>query len=126
MEKLNFDTGVVSYRIPGQGALRFNPADPNLYSRFYEAQEKFTALEKELAAASGDAVTTFRAADEKLKGLLNWMLGGDNDIDKALGGLSLLAVCGDGRTVAANLLEALQKILEQGAARLADSKAAAL
>jgi len=43
-----------------------------------------------------------------------------------LGGLSLLAVCGDGRTVAANLLEALQKILEQGAARLADSKAAAL
>jgi len=43
-----------------------------------------------------------------------------------MSGLSLLAVCGDGRTVAANLLEALQKILEQGAARLADSKAAAL
>ena len=126
MEKLNFDTGVVSYRIPGHGVLRFNPADPNLYGRFYEAQEKFAALEKELADAPQDAVTALRAADEKLKALLGWLLGGDNDVDKALGGLSLLAVCGDGRSVAANLLEALQEVIEKGAARLAESKAGSL
>ena len=84
------------------------------------------ALEKELADAPQDAVTALRAADEKLKALLGWLLGGDNDVDKALGGLSLLAVCGDGRSVAANLLEALQKVIEQGAARLAESKAGSL
>ena len=126
MEKLNFDTGVVTYRIPGHGALRFNPADPNLYGRFYEAQEKFAALEKELADTTGDAVTDLRAADRKLKALLGWLLGGDNDVDKALGGLSLLAVCGDGHSVIANLMDALQKVIEQGAARLAESKAKAL
>jgi len=126
MEKLNFDTGVVTYRIPGHGALRFNPADPNLYGRFYEAQEKFAALEKELADTPQDAVTALRTADRKLKALLGWLLGGDNDVDKALGGLSLLAVCGDGRSVIANLMDALQKVIEQGAARLAESKAKAL
>ena len=38
----------------------------------------------------------------------------------------LLAVCGNGHTLAANLMAALQKILEEGAARLAEAKAASL
>lgn len=126
MEKLNLDTGVVTYRIPGYGTLRFNPADPNLYGRFYEAQERFAALEQELANTPGEPVALMRTADEKLKALLGWMLGGDNDLDKALGGVSLLAVCGNGRTLAANLMDALQQVLEAGAARLVQSKAASL
>ena len=40
MEKIQFDSGVRSYRINGGGILRFNPGDPNLYSRFLEAGEK--------------------------------------------------------------------------------------
>ena len=126
MEKLNLDTGVVTYRIPGCGTLRFNPADPNLYGRFYEAQEKFAVLEQEMLSAQGDTVALMGMADQKLKALLGWMLGGDNDLDKALGGVSLLAVCGNGHTLAANLMAALQKILEEGAARLAEAKAASL
>ena len=37
-----------------------------------------------------------------------------------------LAVCADGRTVASNLLTALEQVLEQGAKQLVESRAAAL
>lgn len=126
MEKLNFDTGVVEYRIGSLGTVRFNPADPNLYGRFYEAQEKFAALEQELASAAGQPLEVMGAADKKLKKLLDWMLGGDNDLEKALRGVSLFALCGNGRTLVANLMDALQGIVEEGAERLAESKAAQL
>ena len=37
MKKLNIDTGVEEFSVNGQGVLRFNPADPNLYHRFFAA-----------------------------------------------------------------------------------------
>ena len=37
MKKLNIDTGVEEFRVNGRGVLRFNPADPNLYHRFFAA-----------------------------------------------------------------------------------------
>ena len=48
MEKIQFDSGIRSYRINGAGVLRFNPGDPNLYSRFLEAVEKLKEVETEL------------------------------------------------------------------------------
>lgn len=33
--ELNIDTGVEEFRVNGRGVLRFNPADPNLYHRFF-------------------------------------------------------------------------------------------
>ena len=121
MQKLDFDTGVKEYAINGNGVLRFNPSDPNVYSRFYQAEEK---LEKIQVTDSG--LDALAAADRELKRLFNWLLGGDNDVDKALGGVSLLAVCKNGNTVAANLLSALEKILEAGAKQLVESKAESL
>ena len=128
MEKLNFDTGVRAFRLPGGGVLRFNPADPNLYSRFYGAEEKLAQLQSQVTenAEGKDTVALLADADRQLKSLFAWLLGGDNDMDKALGGISLLAVCADGRTVAANLLSALEQVLEQGAKQLVESRAAAL
>ena len=43
MQKIQFDAGQRSYRINGAGTLRFNPCDPNVYSRFLEAVEKLQA-----------------------------------------------------------------------------------
>ena len=125
MEKLSFDTGVKSFKLPGGGVLRFNPADPNVYSRFYQAEEKLAALEATMSQGE-TGIQQLATADKELKTLFNWLLGGDNDVDKALGGISLLAVCADGKTVAANLLGALEQVLEQGAKQLVDSKAASL
>lgn len=125
MEKLNVELGVKTFALPGGGALRFNPSDPNLYSRFYQAEERLASLEKELAEENCQipGVLLMAAADRKLKELFSWLLGGDNDVDKALGGVSLLALCTNGKTVAANLLSALEEVVEQGARQLAQSKA---
>ena len=35
--ELNSDTGVEEFSVNGRGVLRFNPADPNLYHRFFAA-----------------------------------------------------------------------------------------
>ena len=75
MEKIQFDSGVRSYRINGGGILRFNPSDPNLYSRFLEAVEKLQEAEKELTrqaetAQAQDIVKLMTQADEKMKNIL--------------------------------------------------------
>lgn len=128
MEKIQFDSGVRSYRINGAGILRFNPCDPNLYRRFMEAVEKLQAVEAELTqqaetAQAQDIVKLMGAADEKMKGILNWVFGGDNDFHKLLGGVNLLAVAENGERVVTNLFEALEPVLVAGAKRCASQQA---
>lgn len=130
MEHLELDLGVVEYTIPGGGALRFNPADPGLYGRFAEGARQLEKMEAELAEKGKAAdpqqlLELMNEADAKVKSLLGDVFGGDNDFHKALGGISLLAVCGNGKTVSENLMEALGKVLEQGAAQLVEQKIAA-
>ena len=56
--ELNIDTGVEEFRVNGRGVLRFNPADPNLYHRFFAAGTELdgydNAPKKALAALDGD------------------------------------------------------------------------
>ena len=132
MEKLQFDSGVKSYRINGGGVLRFHPGDPNLYSRFLEAVEKFRALEQELAGkcaaeetAGVDILGFLEEADGKMKQLLNWIFGGGNDFHKLLEGVNLLAVADNGERVITNLLQALEPVLLEGAKRCANQQAKA-
>ena len=49
MEKISFDSGIKSFKINGNGVLRFNPSDPNVYARFLEAGDKMQEVEKALA-----------------------------------------------------------------------------
>ena len=109
MEKIQFDSGVRSYRINGGGILRFNPGDPNLYSRFLEAVERITALEQQwLQQTAGEEsadglLKQMKQADAQLKELLNWVFGEGNDFDKLLGGVNLLAMPDSGQRVISNL-----------------------
>ena len=68
--ELNIDTGVEEFRVNGRGVLRFNPANPNLYHRFFAAGAELdgydAALTKALAALDGDEQQ--RAAPEPLHG----------------------------------------------------------
>lgn len=114
MEKLNFDTGLQSYRINGGGVLRFNPADPNVYARFLEAAERIKAAEAELEG-SPDALAAMTALDKKVKAMLSEVFGAGNDFDALLGGVNLLAVASNGERVVTNLLTALQPVLTKGA-----------
>lgn len=130
MKELNFDRGIVEYRIAGGGVLRFNPGDPNLYSRFMEATEKLGEMEKSLSRQSiggedpEQALRLLRETDRQMKQLLDWVFGGDNDFDKALGGVNLLAVGADGARVVTNLFAALEEILTAGAKEFADGEVA--
>lgn len=133
MKTIAFNNGIETFRLQGGGVLRFNPGDPNLYARFLEAETQLQALEQEFAQQLEGLTGTQRAeavvkltaqTDTQVKALLNRIFGGDNDFDKALGGVNLLAVAADGERVATKLLSALEQILRQGAARFAAQKAA--
>ena len=117
MEKIIFDSGMKQYKINGGGVLQFNPSDPNVYARFLEALEKLKDMEKELAQPTQgiDAVKLLQQADQKMKQLLSWVFGPQNDFEKLLGGVSLLALAGNGQRVVTNLFVALEPVLEQGA-----------
>lgn len=112
MEKISFDNGVREFRI-NDGVLRFNPADPNVYLRFSQAEEKVKTIEKELENGDRDAKALYEA-DRQLKEVLGWVFGPGNDFEAIAGNVNLLAVAANGRQVIANLLSALEPVLAQG------------
>lgn len=124
MENIQFDSGVKCYRINGGGTLRFHPGDPNLYSRFLEAVEKFKALEQRFGEMSRqeDLLGCMTAADREMKQILGWVFGEENDFNALLGGVNLLAVADNGERIITNLLLALEPVLVDGAKRCAQLK----
>lgn len=121
MEKIIFDSGIREIPI-GQGVLRLNPTDPNLYARFFQAAENFEVPAVEETA---DPVEALARADRCMKKQLNEIFGLGNDFDQILGGVSLLAVAENGCSVLDNLLAALTPVLSEGAKQCADALVAA-
>lgn len=125
MEKISFDSGVRSYRLNEGAVLRFNPSDPNLYARFLNAGEKIAQVEEKLrreatSEMSGEeAIILLVEADNKIKKILSWVFGEENDFQKLLCGVNLMAVAENGQRVVTNLFAALQPILTEGAKRCA-------
>ena len=125
MENL-LDIGIEEYRIAGGGVLRFHPGDPNLFARFLRAEEEIQALEKSLSQEAQDGsqmLALMETADGKIKEILNGVFGGGNDFHKALNGVNLLAVDGNGVSLATRLFGALEKVLTEGANRFAKQQA---
>lgn len=120
MEKIVFDSGIREIPL-GEGVLRFNPTDPNLYARFFQAAEEFKLPPCD---SEEDPVIMLTKLDKHLKQKLGEIFGCGNDFDAILGGVSLLAVAGDGNRVLDNLLAALTPVLAEGAQKCADSLAA--
>ena len=119
MEQLTIDTGLREYAVNGGpehggGVLRFNPSDPNVYSRFCTLQNQLQELEQQVQAQSPtgtDAIQLLAQADQRAKGLLAEVFGPGNDFDAMLGGTNLLAVAGNGERVITNLFAALPPII---------------
>lgn len=118
--KLTVDTGIKEYEINGNGVLRFNPSDPNLYRRFKEMVGFISGLEAEVekrtsAVSDGaEAVDILSEYDHKVKEKLSYVFGSWNDFDKILEGVNLMAISGSGELVITNLLNALRPIIEDG------------
>lgn len=132
MEKLIFDSGIREFQINNNGVLRFNPGDPNVYARLMESGEKIQKVESELLAKAettisadqeennGAAMLQLMAeADRKVKEILAWIFGADNDFDKIFAGINLMAVGSNGERVLTNFLSALLPIVQEGAEKCA-------
>lgn len=126
MEQLIFDSGIKEYQINGKGVLRFNPSDPNVYARFMDLVPKIHAIEKEMnkkaakinkdsGTAGEETLKIMRETDQRIKGVLNEIFGAENDFDKILESVNLMAVASNGQRVVSNLMDALQPIMEEGA-----------
>lgn len=130
MQKLVFDSGIREYQLGEGGVLRFNPSDPNVYNRFLEAAKKVTAVEKNLVtkaqALEGNdgakVISLMAEADREIKKILGWVFGAENDFDKILSGVNLLAVGANGERVITNLLYTLAPIMQEGAESCAQKK----
>ena len=126
-EKLIFDSGIIELDVNGNGLLRFNPSDPNIYRRFYELAKELPEMEKRYVTTRvddvGDAddptmaegvLDQLEAMDAELKRRLSEVFGAGNDFDALLGGVSLLAFGGNGEMAITNLLNALKPYIEAG------------
>ena len=130
MQNLHIDTGIQEFQINDRGVLRFNPSDPNVYSRFFGITDEIgkidEAMAKEIAELSeGDgkgALKVLQNADAKAKALLNDVFGLDNNFDDILAGLNIMAAGQNGKRVIVNLFEALAPIFEAGAKKCAAAK----
>lgn len=114
MENIQFDSGMQCFRVNEKGVLQFNPADPNIYARFLQLRDKLQQMEQELRSEQSVS-QALQLADRRIKELLSWVFGQHNDFDEILGGVSVLAMAGNGQRVLSNLLQALEPILVQGA-----------
>ena len=129
MEKIQFDSGIKSYKL-GAGVLKFNPGDPNVYARFLEAAQSIRKLEeglvqqaKKMEEDGASVVQLMQQTDGQIKQILNRVFGAGNDFDAMLGGVNLLAVAGNGERVITNLFTALEPVLIAGAESCAAGKA---
>lgn len=140
MEKLNIDLGIKSYQfVEGGAPLIFNPSDPNVYARYMNAMDEIKAVEKEMSAkanaiaakddsveaqseAGAKTLQVMEETDRRIKTILNGIFGGENNFDKILMGVNIMAVTGNGDRVINSLLEALAPIMEGGAKVCAESE----
>ena len=133
MEILNLDIGVREYRLTQNGVLRFNPSDPNVYSRFLDAESAIRKVEQEMAEKANTAedgtqnagelaIRIMHEADTKIKTILNGIYGHGNDFHAILDGVNLMAVGNNGRRIIDNLLDVLTPIMEQGAKDFANAE----
>lgn len=127
MEQLIFDNGIKEYQINGNGILRFNPGDPNVYARFMDLAPKINKIEKEMnvkaskidyndkIAAGQEKLRIMRETDKRVKTVLNEVFGNGNNFDEILDGVNLMAVASNGKRVVSNMIDALLPIMEEGA-----------
>lgn len=134
MKELNLNIGLERYQMVKGGApLVFNPKDQNIYARFssvidtmnkieQSAKEETQKITKDTPDSSAQMLRVFENADRRMKEALNGVFGGENDFDKILCGVNLLALTDDGRRVVEVLMEALTPIFRAGAQSYIDEE----
>lgn len=137
-EKLFIDDGLVRLDINGNGVLKFNPSDFNVYERFYALTKELPEIEKKYAAEvesmpdeteamalAGRELARAREIDKEVKDKLSAAFGSGNDFDKLLGGVNIMAFGSNGERIITNLLNALLPYVENGIKKHTDNEVTA-
>lgn len=139
-EKLIFDDGILRLDVNGNGLLCFNPSDFNVYQRFCALVKELPKLEEqykaeveqmpedasegEIIELAGRELDRAKEIDAAVKQKLSGVFGTNNDFDKLLGGVNLMAFGSNGERIITNLLNALTPYLEDGVKKHMDDAAA--
>lgn len=135
-EKLMFDDGVLELEINGNGVLRFNPSDQNMYRRVCNLAQELPKLQEQYEAEveapeeneleqAAVALGAMHNLDQEIKRRLSEAFGAENDFDALLGGVNLMAYGKNGERVITNLLNALMPYMEDGMKQYRQDAAAA-
>jgi len=117
-EILSFDTGVKEFIINGV-PVRFNPADPNLYSRFSDLQSEVERIESDFSekrsqcSDTADLLTLTTQYDKQVKSMLSEVFGGA-DMDAVFGGTSVISPTDGGNMAIKNFFDCLTPIIQEG------------
>lgn len=143
MQKLTFDDGRVRLDINGNGTLVFNPSDFNVYERLYALIHELPELEKQYAAdveipdegtqnghdvaveLAGRELIRAKEIDSLIKSKLSDVFGNENDFDKLLGGVNIMAFGSNGERIITNFLNAVLPYVENGLAKHTGKEVAA-
>lgn len=130
MRELNFDSGIVEYRVNGKATLSFNRSDPNLYNRMQDLSSKLAAIDSDLkkekdAADDGLALMKILSAyDKRIKAELSVVFGEQNDFDAIFEGQNVMSIAGNGQLLITNFLDAIRPVIESGVKEYAKLEAA--
>lgn len=130
MRELNFDSGIVEYRVNGKATLSFNRSDPNLYNRMQDLSSKLAAIDSDLkkekdAADDGLALMKILSAyDKRIKVELSFVFGEQNDFDAIFEGQNVMSIAGNGQLLITNFLDAIRPVIESGVKEYAKLEAA--
>ncbi len=123
MENLTIDYGMKEFAVNGGAILRFNPSDPNLYSRFKKLGADISAMEKEVATSEGDTIDLMNQFDKRVKAMLAQTFGPGNDFDAIFEGVNVMGLACNNELVITNFLNALRPVVEAGAKSYAKMEA---
>lgn len=121
MKELNFDTGLVTYKLNDTAEVAFNPTDAAFVERLFrtfDALDKADEDRKKEAAQAAGARETFslaRKRDEEMRGMIDEALGVPV-CDTLFGSMNVYALA-DGLPVWCNLMLALMDEIDTGFAR---------
>ena len=130
MRELNFDSGIVEYRVNGKATLSFNRSDPNLYNRMQDLSSKLAAIDSDLkkekdAADDGLALMKILSAyDKRIKAELSFVFGEQNDFDAIFEGQNVMSIAGNGQLLITNFLDAIRPVIVSGVKEYAKLEAA--
>lgn len=121
MKELNFETGLVEYKINGNVTVCFNPTDSNFVKRLFDAYETLDSKQefyKKRVDTMADRKQVFvfaKEQDEEMRGIIDDLF--QSPVSEALfGGMNVYAMA-DGLPIWCNLMFAVMDEIDTGFAR---------